>query len=142
MPKQTYKNHRRFVGTWHILTAIGILALLAGSSYYLYQTYTKDSYPAVLFLLTGLILVSIFLHARQFALKAQDRAIRAEENLRHFVLTGRVLDKRLRTSQIIALRFAADEEFVALATEAAEKKMRSQDIKKSISKWKPDINRV
>jgi hypothetical protein len=35
------------------------------------------------------------LFARMFALKAQDRAIRAEENLRHFVITGKLLDPRL-----------------------------------------------
>jgi hypothetical protein len=46
-----------------------------------------------------------------FALRAQDRAIRAEENLRHFILTGKPFDSRLRMSQIIALRFAPDDEF-------------------------------
>ena len=49
-----------------------------------------------------------------FAVGAQDRAIRAEENLRHFALTGKLLDKRLRKSQVIALRFADDDEFVLL----------------------------
>jgi hypothetical protein len=87
-----------------------------------------------------LILVSVFV--RDFPLKAQDRAIRAEENLRHFVLTGKLLDPRLRMSQIIALRFAADEEFPKLAAEAAEKNIDNKSIKKSIVRWRQDNNRV
>ena len=52
---------------------------------------------------------------RAFPLAVQDRAIRAEENLRYFSLTGKLLDKGLTMSQIIALRFADDNEFVEFA---------------------------
>jgi hypothetical protein len=77
-----------------------------------------------------------------FALKAQDRAIRAEENLRHFVLTGKLLPAGLRIGQIVALRFAADEEFVALAVKAASENLGSKEIKQSITNWKEDTYRV
>ena len=77
-----------------------------------------------------------------FALKAQDRAIRAEENLRHFVLTGKLLDPKLTLRQIIGLRFAADAEFVALAQKAAASGMSEKDIKKAITQWKADHDRV
>jgi hypothetical protein len=79
---------------------------------------------------------------RTYALKAQDRAIRAEENLRHFILTGKPFDSRLNIRQIIALRFASDEELPALAKKAAEEKLRSKEIKQQINHWREDNYRI
>jgi len=87
-------------------------------------------------------LASIYWYARSFALRAQDRAIRAEETLRHFILTGKPLDSRLRMGQIIALRFASDDELPELAFKAAEKGLRSKTIKKMIKVWRSDNYRV
>jgi hypothetical protein len=80
--------------------------------------------------------------ARAFPLKAQDRAIRAEENLRHYVLTGKLLDRKLTLSQIIGLRFASDAEFPALAQKAADTGMSQKEIKQAIKTWKPDYDRL
>ena len=80
--------------------------------------------------------------SRIFALKAQDRAIRAEENLRHFALTGKLLDSRLTLRQIIGLRFASDGEFVSLAQKAADEKLSEDTIKRAIRQWRPDTYRV
>ena len=77
-----------------------------------------------------------------FALKAQDRAIRAEENLRHFALTGKLLDPRLDMRQVIALRFASDAEFVALARRAAADTLTPDAIKQAIQNWRADTYRV
>ncbi len=81
-------------------------------------------------------------YSRVFALKAQDRAIRAEENFRHFIATGKPLDNRLRMGQIIALRFAGDDEYVALAKRAVEENLSAKDIKMAIQHWKADHNRA
>lgn len=97
--------------------------------------------PVLFFdLCVGVVLIGYF--ARAFALKAQDRAIRAEENLRHFAMTGKLLDKRLTISQVIALRFASDEEFVSLAQKAADGNISAKDIKTSIKNWRGDYYRV
>jgi hypothetical protein len=77
-----------------------------------------------------------------FANKAQDRAIRAEENLRYFVLTGKLLDPRLSVRQIIGLRFASDAEFVALAQRAADERLSEDAIKRSVKNWRADLYRV
>jgi hypothetical protein len=66
-------------------------------------------------------LLGVFWYTRVFALRAQDRAIRAEENLRYFVLTGKLLPSNLRMGQIIALRFAPNEELIALVDRATKK---------------------
>ena len=79
---------------------------------------------------------------RRFAIVAQDRAIRAEENLRHFALTGKLLDKQLKLSQIIALRFASDEEFVDLAQRAVKENLTNKQIKEAIQNWRGDYHRV
>ena len=142
MPKQNFKNHVRYIPLWHYITSAAIIAVIAGSIVNLVTTSKQNLYSASLLVVISLILVSIYWYARWFALRAQDRAIRAEENLRHFALTGKLLAKNLRTSQIIALRFAPDDEFVELAQKAAEKQMRSIEIKKAIIKWRSDHHRV
>lgn len=97
---------------------------------------------SVLLLLILLMLFLLGYYARAFALKAQDRAIRAEENLRHFALTGQLLDPELRMGQIIALRFASDAELPGLAKKAVAEKLRNKQIKQAIKHWRPDYYRV
>ena len=142
MAIQNRSNHLRYIPLWHFVTSIAILALLVGSIINLVHSSKENVYSASLLVLVAVIFLSVFWYARWFALRAQDRAIRAEENLRHFALTGKLLDCRLRLGQIIALRFSTDEEFVALAKKAAEEGTRSAEIKKIISSWKADHHRV
>ncbi|HEU4575840.1 MAG TPA: DUF6526 family protein [Chitinophagaceae bacterium] len=142
MGKQNYSNHARYVPLWHFITGAAVLAVLIGSIVNLVHSAKENLYSASLILVISLILCSLFWYARKFALVAQDRAIRAEENFRHFVLTGKPLDRKLRLSQIIALRFASDEEFPELAQKAVEKGLRSKTIKEHIKEWRPDRHRV
>ena len=88
----------------------------------------------------SLLLLAFF--ARVFALKAQDRAIRAEEQLRHYVLTGKLLDARLTMRQIVGLRFASNDEFVALAQRAADQSLTPDAIKQAVKQWRADTYRV
>jgi len=99
-------------------------------------------YSAWLIVLVAFIVLSLYIHSRVFALKAQDRAIRAEEGLRYFILTGKPLDHRLTLGQIIALRFASDEEMPALAEKAITHGLSNDDIKKQIRVWRMDVHRV
>jgi FlaA1/EpsC-like NDP-sugar epimerase len=135
---QNYRNHKRFVIFYHVLTLLAILALSIGSIVNLLHASKDNLYSASLLLLVAFILMSIFVFVRRFPMKVQDRAIRAEENLRYFVLTGRPLDGQLTIEQIIALRFASDEEFVRLAKRAVDEALNSEEIKKEIKVWRPD----
>ena len=142
MKEQNFKNHAQMVPGFHYLTFGAILALIGGSIIYLLKATPENKYLASLIVLTSIIFVLIAWFSRTFALKAQDRAIRAEENLRHFVLTGKLLPASLRVGQIVALRFAPDAEFVALAEKAAANNLSGKEIKASIQNWKADFYRV
>jgi hypothetical protein len=95
----------------------------------------------VILLIFVYITVNFFL-MRTYPLKAQDRAIKAEQNLRYYVMTGKLLDSRLTFGQIAALRFASDAEFLELCQKAASQNLSSDDIKKGIKNWKSDLDRV
>jgi len=144
MPDQNFKNHGRYISLYHFILPLAILALIVGSVVNVFdRLHHGDSiYSASLICLIGPILVLLWFYGRHFALKAQDRAIRAEENLRHLAIAGSLLDQRLTMNQIIALRFAPNEEFVALAHRAAEEGMKPAEIKKAIREWKADHARA
>lgn len=144
MKTQNYKNHRRYVFLYHAVTFTLILLLLVSSVYYTIRAYNAEETlrPWLFLFLIGLILFFIFFFTRIFALKAQDRAIRAEENFRHYLLTGNPFDSRLTIRQIIGLRFASDEELPELAKKAKEENLSEEDIKKAIKNWRADYYRV
>ena len=140
--QQNAKNHSRYIPLWHILTPLLILAILTGSIITFIHTDGNLQHASLMLILVVPVLMLLFWYARWFALRAQDRAIRAEENFRHFILTGKPLDKQLRMGQIIALRFAPDEEMPELAKRAVAEKLSSAQIKQAIKNWKPDYHRV
>jgi hypothetical protein len=143
---QNYKNHRRLVPGFHFVVYPLLFAALGGEIWFIKRFWGdwNDVAWVIMLAIICSTIASIFItyHCRHFALKAQDRAIRAEENLRHFALTGKLLDKRITMGQAIALRFASDDEFVALAQRAANVGMRPDEIKRSITNWREDNYRV
>ncbi len=145
MKEQNLKNHVRFVPLFHFVGYPLAAYVLIASIIKLYKNYSLHRggilYPSIL-IAGGLSLLIIFWFARVFALKAQDRAIRAEENLRYFAITGKLLDSKLSTRQVIALRFAPNNEFVDLAHRAVSENMTPKQIKHSIVHWKADYHRV
>lgn len=142
MQEQNYKNHARLVPLYHYVAGMLVILGFGGSIVNLLQADAHTHYSAALIVVAFFVLILIFWYARAFALRAQDRAIRAEENFRHFMLTGKPFEKELRMGQIIALRFASDEEFPALAKKAMEEKMSQKQIKQAIQNWRADYHRV
>src|SRR5215216_82272 len=145
MVAQNYRTHRRFVPLHHFVTYPIIFACLAASVWLFYVAFFLSHHGKLIALAIGGLSVAALLicyYGRLFALKAQDRAIRAEENLRHFALTGKLLDSRLTLSQVIALRFASDAEFLILAERAVNDNFKAEEIKKAIVNWREDHHRV
>ncbi len=144
MQEQNFKNHARYVPVYHFILWAIILGVIVLAIINLISAFKNDSgllQPVMLVLIAISLSISAVL-IRTFPLAAQDRAIRAEENLRYFSLTGKLLDSRLSLSQIIALRFAPDNEFVTLADHALKENLSNSDIKKAIQHWKADHHRV
>lgn len=144
MENQNYGNHRRFVPLYHFVLTGLVLVTLLGSIYNLYRAFARGAgrgEAGLVFLIVVMVFIS-GAYLRIFALKAQDRAIRAEENLRYFAMQGALLDPRLDIRQIVGLRFASEEEFVALAQRAAEEGLSENEIKKAVKTWRADTYRV
>jgi Family of unknown function (DUF6526) len=142
MKQQSYKDHARYVPLFHFITYTAVIAIFIGSIVYLFKSPRENILLASLLVVIAFVLGSLTWYSRAFALRAQDRAIRAEENFRHFILTGKPFDKRLRMRQIIALRFVSDEELPGLAQRAADENLNSDAIKKAIKSWKADHHRA
>lgn len=144
MAGQNYANHRRTVPLYHFVLLPLLLLTFIGSIVNLWRSIGDHEriYSAALIVVLSLAGILTALFARIFALKAQDRAIKAEENLRHLAITGKLLDPRLSALQVVALRFAPDAEFVALAQRAAQENLKPDDIKRAIKQWKSDDYRA
>jgi hypothetical protein len=144
MQEQSYANHAKFVPMFHFVLGGIIVLTFLGSLVNLWLSFGDHErlYNASLIAAMSVALFLLFVFTRNFAMGVQDRAIRAEENLRHFALTGNCLDPRLTIRQIVGLRFASDAEFPELARKAAEDALPQDEIKKSVKSWRADHDRV
>jgi hypothetical protein len=142
MKEQNYKNHAQMVPGFHYATFALLIALFGGSINYLLKSTPENKYLASLVVLVPFIFLFLAWYARSFALKAQDRAIRAEEALRYYIMTGKAFPAELKIEQIIALRFASDNEYLALLDRAIKENLSNKEIKLAIQNWKADYYRV
>lgn len=141
---QNYSNHARIVPMYHGALMLMILLSLIGASINLAKSWGDPTrfYSAALLLVVFICLAFFVVFVRRFSLMAQDRAIRAEENLRHYIMTGKPLDGRLSMRQIVGLRFAGDDEYLALEKRAFEENLSEKQIKQAVKNWKGDYYRV
>jgi len=139
---QTFRNHVRFDPAYHaFLVPVAGINLLAA----IWNVFRNPSLAAAWFVVLAVAAVVVVLKLRLYPLKAQDRIIRLEEQLRLFQLLpqglrGRCLE--LNEAQLIALRFAPDAEVPALVEKALGASMSQRDIKQAIVNWRPDYFRV
>jgi uncharacterized protein DUF6526 len=144
MKSQDYKNHTRIHPVYHYVLSLLVLVTLVATITNMVFAINEGTniFQAVILVLMMMMIIIVAALVRTNALKAQDRAIRAEESLRYYRLTGESLDPALSMRQIVALRFAGDSEFVDLCKKAAVKELSPVDIKKAIKNWKADNNRI
>lgn len=140
--QQHFSNHKRYHPLFHfVLLPLSMVGLVA-ACVKLFTSPAGCSLGDILAVLAFFLLFNIAGLARIYSLKVQDRVIRLEENFRHYLLTGKQLDGRLRSGQIVALRFASDAEFPGLAIRAASEDLSPKQIKESITDWRADHRRV
>ncbi len=140
---QNFANHTRWHPPFHFVLFPILLLHFLYSIYRLYQT-PDFAHAEVLLLAFGLLLMMLL--TRINPLRAQDRLIRLEEQLRY----QRVLpaDLAARAAQIperfiIALRFASDGELAGLVQQVLDNKFeKPADVKQAIKSWRGDYFRV
>ena len=142
---QNYKNHIRYYPAHHfVFYPLALLLIAFGIRGVLKNDAQKEIWIAIVFLSIVITWVS-FMMRQHYALINQDRIVRLELRFRYFEITGKKLEpfeKILNTQQLMALRFAPNEELEALITRAAKENLSADDIKKSIKNWLPDYARV
>ena len=98
---------------------------------------------AILVLVLAMFLVGWI--SRLYIVRLQDRIIMLEMKVRAAELLSGGQDAqlaRLTKQQIVALRFASDEELGALLDRAVRDNMAPKDIKAAIKNWRPDLYRT
>jgi hypothetical protein len=140
---QDYKSHRQFVPLFHFV-AFPILVVNVGVEAVRFYRYQSSYSGWVLILAIGLLLFATTV--RTMVVKAQDRIIRLEERLRLASLMApeqyaKIQD--LTPRQLVALRFASDEEAPDLAQRTLTGEFKSpEEIKKAVKNWRADVHRV
>ncbi len=140
--QQNFDNHVRFVPVYHYVAGPILLVNFGWAVWSL----RAPSFPALLDVLVALALIILFLYARGFALKAQDRVIRLEMRLRMRELLPEDLQGRINEftpTQMVGLRFAGDAELPDLARKVLDENITAATpIKKLVTDWQGDYYRV
>lgn len=145
MKPQNFENHKQHDPAFYGLV---ILAVIIGFAiwYLAKQVNTVVPLHGLQNIMPFFIPIFLFLliwKVRAYATKLQDRIIRQEVQLRYFLAAGKQLPSSITLPQMVALRFAGDDEFVSLADQTSHHTERTRnDIKKQIKHWKWDFNRV
>lgn len=144
MTEQSYANHSRLVPGFHFVT-LGILVVnLLWSLYRLFWPYSEEVpvLDRIVAVLAAGGIAGLAYYARIFPLAVQDRVIRNEMHARLEAALPPDLRPRigeLRRGQIVALRFASDEELPELTRQVLDGKLKKGDeIKRAIRSWRAD----
>jgi hypothetical protein len=140
---QTYDNHTRWHAPFHFFAAPVMVTNFVVA---LVQLIRDPGLERGWWLVVSAALVVVTALVRANALRAQDRVIRLEESLRYYQLLPDELAQRaasLTPGQVVALRFAPDEELEGLVSEVLGGRLtKPNEIKRAIKGWRADTFRV
>ena len=143
MATQTYATHRHNPK----LTGIGFAFLLVGIVGFALRGYGVGGHVTMAVGLFGLVACGFVLLniSRVYTTTLQDRIIKLEMKVRCSALltpAQQAVLARLAKPQIVALRFASDEELPALLEQADREHLSANQIKRAIKNWVPDLDRT
>jgi uncharacterized protein DUF6526 len=141
MAEQSYERHTHRPVPTTIVAVLALTALVLMIGYLFFDWQTRDwamlAVIAAVFVLSGI--------SRLYTVNLQDRIIMLETKVRCAEVLPAGQDAnlaKLSKKQIVALRFASDEELGALLERAARENLSPKDIKASIKTWRPDLHRT
>lgn len=141
---QTFANHAQFTPLYHFFTSPLALIFLVWS---ITRFFRMPGYDTGYMFVGALALFGVVSVSRLSPLRAQDRIIRLEEQLRYQrVLPAALAEQAMNTfspRHYIALRFASDAELAGLVeTVIANPAMKGKEIKQQIRNWRADYFRL
>jgi hypothetical protein len=139
-PPQSYERHAHLPRLWVAGVLAWLLAVIALGLHW------AGWAPAWIWQLALVVAVAVALAiGRVYITALQDRIIRLEMRVRGAAILppARQADlERLTTRQIVALRFASDEELPDLLERAVREPLSPDAIKRAIRRWVPDHHRT
>ncbi len=147
MQLQNYEHHKKFTPLHHFVQLPLSVLLTVWFSYEGISTADRalqKIWIALTLIGFSVLLISLLLRM-QYGLLLQNRIIKTEMRYRYYRLTQKYFEefeKNLTLGQIVALRFASDEELPALVEKAISEKLSPDAIKRQIQNWNGDYMRV
>lgn len=141
---QSFASHAQYVPMYHFFTSPLALIFVVWSVTRLFANPGADT---AYMLVGALALFGVVTVARLSPLRAQDRLIRLEEQLRYARLLPADLAARAQATftprHYIALRFASDGELASMVEMVLKNPaLKGKEIKSKITTWRPDTFRV
>jgi hypothetical protein len=141
MAEQSFQSHAHHPRAAYVSYVFAIVALvfLVGQIFFSWQTenWAMLSLWGAVATLGGI--------ARWYIVALQDRIIMLEMKVRAAEVLAPGQDaqlSKLSVKQIVALRFASDDELGSLLERAVRENLSPRDIKGSIRTWRPDLYRT
>jgi hypothetical protein len=143
--QQSLKNHMRWHPPFHFFILPLLLLNFIFAIYTTVHNWPRYEHTNLWWIVLSFVLFVMAGISRDRSLVVQDRIIRLEERLRLQALLPveeRAHINELSTKQLIALRFASDDELPALFRKTLAHNLEPKAIKQSIVNWRPDHERV
>jgi len=148
-PLQSFQSHARYDPLFHfVVIPIFVFNLIYRIVVLVRHLMNGDSaewLQLAASIVFAFALLMLAFKVRFYPLTVQDRLIRLEERLRLATVLPEALRLRvseLTRSQLVALRFAPDEELTELVRAALDKNLSAKEVKQGIRNWRPDHFRV
>jgi hypothetical protein len=146
---QSFKNHTRRDPPFHFIAVpillVNLIIALAATIYVATLHRPHELLFHLWLVLVSFALLVVAVNSRVKDLRVQDRVIRLEERLRYAALLSPAAlsaSANLAVPQIVALRFASDQELPGLIARTLAENLTPRQIKENISSWRPDTYRV
>ena len=139
--EQSYAKHAHHPVQTYIASGLTIAALINLLGAWFFDWGSRDLGMVSLALAVG-VLVSI---SRSYIVRLQDRIILLEMKVRGAELLTPAQEAALaslRPKQVVALRFASDDELPELLERATREDLTPDQIKRAVRNWRPDTLRT